>query len=402
MSLLDPGTRAARSAAAIQSFTDRHGGRPGVVGVAPGRVNLMGEHTDYNAGLCLPVALPHATYAAARARPDRTVRITSTQQAEAWTGSLDDLGPGVAGGSGTWAAYAAGVLWALGEAGVPLGGLDVHVDSTVPSGAGLSSSAALECSVATAAAVLAGVDLDDRTRHQLVAACVRAELEVARAPTGGMDQTVAMLAEAGTALLIDFGRDGTRHVPLDLEEAGCVLLVTDTGVSHTLTDGSYGDRREECHAAAQELGLETLRLATREAVDALTDPVLRARARHVQSENERVEAVVEALVAESWHRVGALMDASHLSMRDDFAISCPELDLAVSTAVDAGALGARMTGGGFGGSSVALVPGHRLPQVTEAVEAAFAAAGYAAPSHLHVVPSGGAEARTVTDPGSPG
>lgn len=397
MSLLEPGTRAARTTAVIRSFTDLHGGRPSVVGVAPGRVNLIGEHTDYNAGLCLPVALPHATYAAARARRDRTVRISSAQQAETWTGSRDDLGPGAAGGSGTWAAYAAGVLWSLGEAGVPLGGLDVHIDSTVPSGAGLSSSAALECSVAIAVAAVAGVDLDDQTRHQLIAACVRAELEVAQAPTGGMDQTVAMLAEPGTALLIDFGRDGTRHVPLDLDEAGCVLLVTDTGVSHVLTDGGYGDRRAECHAAAAELGLETLRLATHEAVESLIDPVLRARARHVLSENARVEAVVDALDAESWPRVGALMDASHVSMRDDFEISCPELDLAVSAAADAGALGARMTGGGFGGSSVALVPTHLLTRVTEAIDAAFAAAGYAAPSHLHAVPSGGAEAQTVTD-----
>lgn len=396
MSLLDPGTRAARTAAVTRSFSERYGASPTVVGVAPGRVNLIGEHTDYNAGLCLPVALPHATYAAARARDDRTVRISSAQQPEPWTGSLDDLGPGAGGGSGTWAAYAAGVLWALREAGVRLGGLDVHVDSTVPTGAGLSSSAALECAVATAVSALAGVELDDRARHQLIAACVRAELEVAQAPTGGMDQTVAMLAEPGTALLIDFGRDGTRHVPLDLDEAGCVLLVTNTRVSHSLTDGSYGNRREECRAATQALDVPSLRLATPAAVEALGDPVLRARARHVLTENLRVEQVADALVAESWTTLGALMVASHASMRDDFEISCPELDLAVSTAVDAGALGARMTGGGFGGSSVALVPEERLAQVVEAVDGAFATAGYAAPSHLHAVPSGGAEAQTVT------
>jgi len=396
MSLLDPGNRAARTAGVTQSFADRYAGPPAVVGVAPGRVNLIGEHTDYNAGLCLPLALPHATYAAARVREDRTVRISSAQQAEAWTGSLDGLGPGAAGGSGGWAAYAAGVLWALGESGLRLGGLDIHVDSTVPSGAGLSSSAALECSVATAVAVLLGVELDDRARHQLIAACVRAELEVAQAPTGGMDQTIAMLAEPGTALLIDFGRDGTRHVPLDLEEAACVLLVTDTRVSHALTDGSYGNRREECRAAADTLDVPSLRLATREAVEALEDPVLRARARHVLTENGRVEALADALLAESWSTVGSLMDASHASMRDDFEISCPELDLAVVTAVDAGALGARMTGGGFGGSSVALVPEERLAQVTEAIDEAFATAGYAAPAQLHAVPSRGAEAQTVT------
>ena len=195
MALVDPGDPAALAAAVRAAFADRYGEPPATVGRAPGRVNLIGEHTDYNAGLVLPVALPHATYAAVRARADELVRITSRQQDEAWEGTLGRARPADA--STGWAGYAAGVVWALREAGHDVPGVDLLVDSRVPLGAGLSSSAALECSVAVALADLLGLELTDDLRRELIAACIRAETEVVGAPTGGMDQTVAVLRRGG-------------------------------------------------------------------------------------------------------------------------------------------------------------------------------------------------------------
>ncbi|WP_395691952.1 galactokinase [Nocardioides sp.] len=374
MPFVAPGDPSIVASQLADAFATTYAGAPAVVARAPGRVNLIGEHTDYNRGLVLPVALPHATFAAASPRSDGLVRVRSAEHDEPWSGSLEDAAdaPG-------WAAYAAGVLWALREAGVPLSGADVLVHGTVPLGAGLSSSAALECSVAVAACAAVGVDLD---RSLVVDACIRAETEVAGAPTGGMDQTVSMLAEAGAALLIDFDAGTTAPVPLPLGPAGLALVVTDTRVSHALVDGGYGERRADCEAAAALLGVPSLRQATLAAVEEIPDQRVRRRARHVVTEVERVRAVVAALGAQDWAAVGARFAESHVSMRDDFEISCPELDLAVDTAVEAGAVGARMTGGGFGGSSIALVPTPRVDAVVRAVDAAFAAAGFAPPQHL--------------------
>ena len=205
-----------------------------MVGRAPGRVNLIGEHTDYNGGLCLPVALPHATYAAAATRDDGLLRIASAGFDQPWEGRLSDLAAGSVTG---WAAYAAGVVWALAEDGLSVPGLDVLLDSTVPVGGGLSSSAAVECAVAVAVAALAGSVLDDALRHRLLAACIRAESEMAGAPTGGMDQAIALFAAPDTALLLDFGADTRSPVSLPLQGSGVTLLVINTGVSHALTDG---------------------------------------------------------------------------------------------------------------------------------------------------------------------
>ncbi|WP_395657977.1 galactokinase [Nocardioides sp.] len=380
MPFVPPGQPAALSTVVSDAFVSAYGGPPAVVARAPGRVNLIGEHTDYNAGLVLPVALPHATYAAVSPRSDDTVRIGSLEQPEPWTGTLATLADAEG-----WGAYAAGVLWALREAGVALPGADVLVSGTVPLGAGLSSSAALECSVAVAACAASEVELD---RSLVVAACIRAEAEVAGAPTGGMDQTVSMLAEVGSALLIDFDLHTSEPVALPLDVAGLALLVTDTRVSHALVDGGYAERRADCEEAARALGVPSLRHATLEAVEALADDRVRRRARHVVTEIDRVRAVVAALEARDWTAVGARLAESHVSMRDDFEISCPELDLAVDTAVEAGAVGARMTGGGFGGSSLALVPAARLDAVVRAIDTAFAAAGFAAPQHLLAEPAG--------------
>ena len=364
-----------------------------VTGSAPGRVNLIGEHTDYNGGLCLPLALPQRTTVTVTARGDDVLSLTSAQESAQWEGQVDDRPDG-------WAAYAAGVIAVLRTDGHAVPGFTASIDSDVPLGAGLSSSAALECAVAVSAAALLGLDLDGdtgpETRRMLADACRRAENDYVGAPTGGMDQTVAMLGRAGHALLLDFTDGGVTPVALPLDDDGLVLLVIDTRVSHTLTDGSYGDRRGECAAAASALGVDSLRDAALDLLEGLADPVLRRRARHVITENARVLAAVAALESGDWSGLAEVLDDSHASMRDDFEISCAELDLAVETARAAGALGARMTGGGFGGSAVALVPDVAVAAVQDAVTAAFAAAGHGAPAFLVATPSEAARIEDVS------
>jgi galactokinase len=351
-----------------------------LVASAPGRVNVIGEHTDYNGGLCLPVALPQRTSVSLVPRTDLVLSLSSAQEDSTWEGSVEDRPKG-------WTAYVAGVVSVLRESGYDVPGFAASIDSDVPVGAGLSSSAALECSVATAIAALLERDLSDPAeRRQLIAACIRAENEYVGAPTGGMDQTIAMLAEPGHALLLDFADGSAIPVELPLEPAGLVLLVIDTRVSHALTDGSYGDRRSECAAAAEALGRASLRDASLDAVGGLADPVLRRRARHVVTENLRVLSSVGAIGDRDWEALAQLLDDSHTSMRDDFEISCTELDLAVETARSSGALGARMTGGGFGGSAVALVPRKAVEGVKSAVTVAFVGAGHTEPAYLVATP----------------
>ncbi len=359
---------------------------------APGRVNLIGEHTDYNAGLCLPIALPHATYTAVARRDDDRLTVVSAQQDDRFERRLADVAPGSVDG---WASYVAGVAWALREAGHDLPGMDLVVDGRVPLGSGLSSSAALICSAALAMCAAAGVDPD---RHDLVVATMRAESEVAGAPTGGLDQTVALLGEAGHALLIDFRAHTTRTVPWRPADAGLELLVVDTRASHAHSGGGYGSRREECEAAARVLGLASLRGADLSDLDRVDDDVLRRRLRHVVTEGERVAGVVDALAVDDWGRVGDLFTASHASMRDDFEISCAELDVVVDTALAHGALGARMTGGGFGGSAIALVPDDRAGDVADRVAAAFADRGWGAPGVLPAPASSGAHEVALPHP----
>jgi galactokinase len=360
-----------------------------LVASAPGRVNLIGEHTDYNRGLCLPVALPQRTTVSVTARTDRALSVSSAQEEGTWEGRVEDRPAG-------WAAYVAGVVSVLRDDGYDVPGFDVSVDSDVPVGAGLSSSAALECSVAVAIGGLLDLDLADRVeRRRLAAACIRAENEYVGAPTGGMDQNIAMLAEPGHALLLDFADNSAITVELPIEDAGLVLLVIDTRVRHTLTDGSYGDRRSECAAAAEALGRASLRDVSLESVERMSDRVLRRRARHVVTENLRVLASVGAIGDRDWEALADVLDASHVSMRDDFEISCAELDLAAETARAAGALGARMTGGGFGGSAVALVPESAVPAVEAAVTSAFARSGYADPAYLVATPGHAARLESV-------
>lgn len=361
------------------------GARPDGVWSAPGRVNVIGEHTDYTGGRCLPAALPHRTYVALRRRADDVVRLASAQEPTTWTGRLDDVDPGRVEG---WAGYAVGVAWALREAGLPVGGFDAVVDSCVPTGAGLSSSAALGCAVAVALNDVHGLGLagSDRNRARLAAACVRAENEVVGAPTGGMDQAVSLRCRAGHALLLDAHDGSVRHVPLDLAGHGLALLVVDTRSPHRLVDGPYADRRDTCAAAARVLGrpLREVTPADLDAADGLDD-VMRRRVRHVVTENARVDRAVDHLDAGEPAAIGPLLTASHASLRDDHEVSGPELDLAVDAALGAGALGARLVGGGFGGSVLALVPADDVARVGDAVVAAFTRAGRAEPGLLQAV-----------------
>ena len=363
-------------------FRSAFGGEPDGVWIAPGRVNLIGEHIDYAGGLVLPFALPYATAVAVRRREDTVMRAASTHTDESWTGELAEIGPGAPAG---WSAYVAGVAWALREYGV--GGVDVAVHSSVPVGSGLSSSAALECSFALALNELFELQLE---RNILIEASIRAENEIAGASTGGMDQNIAMSAQPGHALLLDCLDGSTRQIPLDLDASGTRLLVIDTNAPHRLVDGQYGARRKALDTAYAELGVTTLRgLDLEQALSDLVDGTLISRVRHVVSEIGRVEQAAELLDrGAAGAELGELMTASHVSLRDDYEVSSPELDSAVDAALRAGAYGARMTGGGFGGSAIAMVPVARFDAVTEEIATSAKRSGLPEPTFLTAEPSG--------------
>ena len=355
---------------------------------APGRVNLIGEHVDYAEGLCLPFAIAERTVVEATPRTDGRVRLRSVSESDAVEVALDQLGPGSPAG---WAGYAAGVLWALREAGYTIGGLDLSVVDTVPLGAGLSSSAALECATALAVDDLNALGLGDSAdgRRELARACMRAENDVVGAATGGMDQAASLLAEEGHALLLDTRDGATRQVPFAPADDGLRMLVIDTKVRHRLADGQYGQRRAAVEKAAEVLGLHSLREANERDLRRLDGELLR-RARHVVTEIARVREVVALLDDGRIADIGPLLDASHASLAHDYEVSCRELDLACEIARASGAFGARMTGGGFGGSAIALVPFSRVDDVTRSVRNAFAAEGHRDPDIREAIPSAGA------------
>ena len=400
--------------AATALFREALGGEPDGVWYAPGRVNIIGEHTDYNGGLALPIALPHRAYLALRRREDRAVRLVSSRARQSIEVlDLDAIGPrGADGEVHGWSAYIAGVAWALERDGLgPLSGFDAALASCVPLGGGLSSSAALECATAVALDEVDGLALagpartpDDAGRARLVTACVRAENEVAGAPTGGMDQSASLRCRAGHALRLDCRTGGVEQVPFDLAGAGLALLVIDTRAEHSLVDGQYGARRTACERAARALGVELLADVPPGELDAHLGRLagcgqagaeeLVKRTRHVVTEIDRTRRLValleddRPLAGAKLEEVGALMSASHDSLRDDYECTCPELDVAVEAARAAGAHGARMTGGGFGGSAIALVDAGEADAVARAVVRAYAEAGFAAPAFLNALPSG--------------
>ncbi len=364
----------------MKQFVTVYGAEPDGAWAAPGRVNLIGEHTDYNDGFVLPFALPQRTIVAA-SRVDTPVWTVWSEQADEQI--TFDLSEHVSG----WGAYVAGVVWVLREAGFDVPGARMAITSDVPLGAGLSSSAALESSVLTALVDLGGLDLPVDERPALAQ---RAENDYAGMPCGIMDQSASIRCREGHALFLDCRTLEVEHIPFDVAAAGLAVLVIDTKAPHRHVTGEYAARRAACEEAARVLGIRALRDATLDSLPALTSPELRRRARHVITEDQRVLDTVALLRDGRVREIGPLMTASHISMRDDFEITVPEVDTAVEAALSAGAHGARMTGGGFGGCVLALVDSDATDKVTAAVAEAFAGRGYTPPEPFVAVPGPGA------------
>ena len=385
-------------------FSSQFGGAPDGLWSAPGRVNLIGEHTDYNEGFAFPIAIDKRTTVAARVRADRLLRVTSSSFPGVMEVSLDHLDPDALTG---WAAYPLGVAWAMSRAaaggagsaagsaagsGVPsrLSGLDLALTSDVPAGAGLSSSAAVECAVALALNDLWDLGLG---RQELARIGQLAENRVVGAPTGIMDQSASLLGEPDHGILLDCQNLTTEAVALGFAGAGVGLLVIDTRTSHSHADGGYASRRRSCEDGASRLGVGSLRAlgpADLPRAAAQLDGQTYRRVRHIITENQRVLDTVTALRTSGAAAIGRFLNESHLSMRDDFEISTPELDLAVASAQERGAIGARMTGGGFGGAAIALVRNDDAAAVAAGVARDFARAGYTAPHIFPVTASEGA------------
>ncbi|WP_084104647.1 galactokinase [Demequina sp. NBRC 110056] len=377
-------------ASVTAAFEAAYGHSPTGIWSAPGRVNLIGEHTDYNNGYVLPFAIDRRTWAAVGVREDRTVRLRSTFADEEIVASLDALSPDTMDG---WSAYVLGVAWAMADSGIDLSGatgLDILIDSDVPVGAGLSSSAALECAVGKAFDELWGLGLDKLALARIGRV---AENKAVGAPTGLLDQAASMLGEEDHVVFLDCDTEDARPVALHLREEGLQILVMNSNVEHEHATGGYGDRFASCANGATALGVTTLReigQADLARAEEVLDEETYRRVRHVVTENQRVLDTVDTLGKAGPRAIGELMGASQASMRDDFEITVPEIDLASEAAVAAGAIGARMTGGGFGGSSIALVPADKTDAVAAAVTTALADAGLREPTIFTVTPSQGA------------
>ena len=368
----EPEQRAARA------YKEKFGEEPELVASAPGRVNLIGEHTDYNGGFVLPCAIDRRIAVAVGAGEGALYSADFDQMRQ-----IDDK-------DSSWADYPRGVAWAIGEAGHEIGGFRAAFAGDVPLGSGLSSSAAIEAATALALDAFFGLGVG---RTDLALACQQAENDYVGVGTGIMDQYASLLCEAGAALLVDCRSLDAESVPLDLQAAGLALVVCDTRVERGLADTGYNDRRATCERAASMLGVEELRDATEGDLDLLSGAELK-RARHVISENARVLEAVEALRDRDFEEFGRLMFASHASLRDDYEVSTPELDTFVRAAQQHGARGARLTGAGFGGCAIALVPEDKTVAFTNACEQAFAERKYEEPAFYEFVPAAGAEIAT--------
>lgn len=372
---------------ANERFRHAVGTDPAGIWAAPGRVNIIGEHTDYNDGFALPMAIDRQTVVAVGLRNDGRVRVGSTLGDEVVDMSLAECVPGAVRG---WAAYPLGVVWALGGSEGLRSGLDIVIDTDVPIGAGLSSSAAIECAVAVALN-----DLWDLRHSAMDLARVgqRAENEMVGAPTGQMDQIASMHGRIDSAVFIDCRALSADVVPFELSSNGLAVLVMNSNVHHSHATGGYGERRAACESAAHALGVPALRDVSLDQLSelrGLVDDATFRRARHVVTENARVEQTVAVLRESGPTAIGELLVESHLSMRDDFEISVPQIDCAVETALANGAIGSRLTGGGFGGAAIALAPRDALDGITAAVRQAYEDSGFDAPEMFVVAPSDGA------------
>ena len=368
-----------------EKFLETFGEAPELTAAAPGRVNLIGEHIDYSEGFVLPFAIKDRTLAAVRKRDDSIVRIASAQRRnKIVTVDIADVQPGL---KGEWERYALGVLWSMGVTT----GVDIMIDGHVPLGAGLSSSAALECSVATAMNHLFDMGF---SLEELARLTQKAENQYVGVPCGIMDQSVSLMATQGFALLLDCRDLSTRNIPFDVASHGLELLIIDTQAHHALTDGGYAKRRASCESVAAKLSVKSMRELSMAQLDAAQDQITETeyiRARHAVSEIKRVLDCVDALSVVDFAKVGELINQSHVSLRDDYTVSCPELDTAVEASLAAGAMGSRMVGGGFGGSAIALIKASQTTQTIRAVESAFADKKFKAPRFFTSLPSQGAE-----------
>ena len=358
-----------------EAYRAQFGGNPEVVASAPGRINLIGEHTDYSGGFVLPCAI------------DRRIAVAVGKgEPSFYSADFDEARPAV-GKDGSWADYPRGVAWSLSDAGYRLDPVRAAFAGDVPRAAGLSSSAAIEAATALALDALFQLGI---SRQRLAVLCQRAENEFVGVSCGIMDQYASLLCKAGAALLVDCRSLHAEVVPIDLNRADLTLLVCDTRVKRELSGTGYNERRASCEQAARDLGIALLRDAGERDLAKLSGVALK-RARHVVTENARVLAGVEALRADNFEAFGQLMYASHASLRDDFEVSTRELDTFVDLAARTGALGARLTGAGFGGCAIALIPSAQATRLTDATRSRFHELSFAEPAFYQCQPAPGAE-----------
>ena len=365
-------------------FNELFSRQPEVLAAAPGRVNLIGEHVDFLDGFVLPFAIKDVTTIAIARNGTNKIRVASAQENfKIEEVSLQDLQPLT---GKTWTRYPIGVIWAL----EIKDGLDVLIDGQVPLGAGLSSSAALEAAVGTALNHLYKLDISP---EKLALLCQKAENKYVGMPCGIMDQSISIMGREGHALLLDCRDLSTEQIPFDIAPLGLELLVIDTQVHHELVDGGYAERRASCEKAVSTLGIKSLRdISVEDFVSRKSelDQITFVRAYHAVTEMRRVLDAVNALKKSDFVNFGKIVTEAHNSLRDNYTVSCPELDLAVEVSLQNGALGARMIGGGFGGAAIALLKSEDVELVKSQINQAFIGADFKAPRFFISTPAQGA------------